>query len=454
MERDIYGWLNNWKKEKTRKPLLIRGARQVGKTWIVNQFGRTEFEKYVEINFEYTPAMKSCFSTLDPLEILQQIELSTNVDIIPEKTLLFLDEIQDCPEALKALRYFYEKLPNLHVIAAGSLLEFIMDAEGISFPVGRIQNIHLFPLSFGEFLDACSEHKLRNWLHDLSITDNIPESIHEKCSSLLRNYLYLGGMPEAIAQWLDQKILSKTDEIHLQLLQNYKHDFGKYGRRVNYKLLEKVFTKAPSTVGGKFKYAHIDRGVNARDIRSSLELLINAHLFHKVCSSSGSGLPLAAHTNDKFFKIIFLDVGLLQSAMGISRETYLSKNLLAVYKGLVGEQFIGQQLISLGKYFEEPGLYYWQRESKGSSAEVDYIWQKGEQILPIEVKSGKTGTLKSLRIFLSQKKTPFGIRFSMHPLSFNDSVLSIPLYAIEAMPGLIEHAFLANKPIIISDRIV
>ncbi len=232
MERDIYGWLNNWKKEKTRKPLLIRGARQVGKTWIVNQFGRTEFEKYVEINFEYTPAMKSCFSTLDPLEILQQIELSTNVDIIPEKTLLFLDEIQDCPEALKALRYFYEKLPNLHVIAAGSLLEFIMDAEGISFPVGRIQNIHLFPLSFGEFLDACSEHKLRNWLHDLSITDNIPESIHEKCSSLLRNYLYLGGMPEAIAQWLDQKILSKTDEIHLQLLQNYKHDFGKYGRRV------------------------------------------------------------------------------------------------------------------------------------------------------------------------------------------------------------------------------
>ncbi len=438
MERDVYGWLKNWKNEKKRKPLTIRGARQVGKTWLVNYFGRSDFDRLIDINFELQPQMKSCFASLDPMEIIQRIELSLNVDIVPGKTLLFLDEIQEYPEAIKALRYFYEKLPALHVIAAGSLLEFIMDAEAISFPVGRVQNIHLFPLSFGEFLSACGEYKLRHWLRDLSITEQIPESVHAKCVSLLRDYLYLGGMPETIASWLDTKSFSKTDEIHQLLLQNYKHDFGKYGRHVNFRLLDKVFTKAPATVGNKFKYADIDKDVNARDVRKSLNLLIKAHILHKVTAASGSGLPLAAHCNEKFFKILFLDVGLLQSAMGIARDTYMSENLLAVYQGLVTEQFIGQQLFALGKYFVEPEIYYWQREVKGSAAEVDYLWQIGEYILPIEVKAGKTGTLKSLRVYLSEKNAPFGIRFSLHPLSYTDSVLSIPLYAIEALPGLIE----------------
>jgi len=438
MERDAYKWLENWKNDKHRKPIIIRGARQVGKTWLVNHFGRTNFDRLIDINFELQPQMMSCFATLDPLKILQRIELSLNVEIIPGKTLLFLDEIQEYPEAIQALRYFYEKLPGLHVVAAGSLLEFVMEAESVSLPVGRVQNIHLFPLSFGEFLSACGEYKLRQWLRELSITDQIPESIHSKCVSRLRDYLYLGGMPETIAVWLETKNLSKTDEIHQLLLQNYKHDFGKYGRHVNFRLLEKVFTKAPATVGNKFKYADIDRDVNARDIRKSLNLLIKAHILHKVTAASGSGLPLAAHCNEKFFKILFLDVGLLQSAMGIARETYLSDNLLAVYKGLVAEQFTGQQLFALGKCFVEPELYYWQREKKGSAAEVDYLWQKGGSILPIEVKAGKTGTLKSLRVYLSEKNAPFGIRFSLHPLSYSDSVLSIPLYAIEALPGLVE----------------
>ncbi|MCP4622620.1 MAG: ATP-binding protein [bacterium] len=438
MERDVYKWLKNWKNDKNRKPIIIRGARQVGKTWLVNHFGQANFDRLIDINFELQPQMKSCFATLDPMEILQRIELSLNVDIIPGKTLLFLDEIQEYPEAIKALRYFHEKLPALHVVAAGSLLEFVMEAESVSFPVGRVQNIHLFPLSFGEFLSACGEFKLRQWLRELSITDQIPESIHSKCVSRLRDYLYLGGMPETIAVWLETNNFSKTDEIHQLLLQNYKHDFGKYGRHVNFRLLEKVFTKAPATVGNKFKYAGIDRDVNARDIRKSLNLLIKAHILHKVTAASGSGLPLAAHCNEKFFKILFLDVGLLQSAMGIAREAYLSDNLLAVYKGLVTEQFTGQQLFALSKCFVEPELYYWQREKKGSAAEVDYLWQKGESILPIEVKAGKTGTLKSLRVYLSEKNAPFGIRFSLHPLSFTDSVLSIPLYAVEALPGLVE----------------
>ena len=437
MERDVYEWLTAWKIEKNRKPLIVRGARQVGKTWLINHFGGNEFDQVIEINFEFQPQMKSCFASLDPNEIIQRIEVSLNVDVAPGNTLLFLDEIQECPEAIKALRYFYEKLPALHVIGAGSLLEFVMEAEDISFPVGRIQNMYLLPLSFGEFLCACGEQKLRHWLQSLSISQEIPEAIHTKCVRLLREYFYLGGMTETIATFLAAGNLHKTDELHQMLLQIYKNDFGKYGRHVNFRLLEKVFTKSPATVGSKFKYADIDRDVNARDISKPLNLLVKAHILFKVTAASGAGLPLAAHCNEKYFKILFLDVGLLQGAMGIARETYVSENLLAVYKGLVAEQFVGQQLLALGKHFAEPELYYWQREKRGSAAEVDYLWQKGEAIFPVEVKAGKTGTLKSLRVYLAEKRSPFGIRFSLHPLSFADGVLTIPLYAIEAMPRLI-----------------
>ncbi|MCP4749877.1 MAG: ATP-binding protein [Proteobacteria bacterium] len=447
MERDINIWLKSWKTEKRRKPLIVRGARQVGKTWLVENFGKQEFERVVDINFEFQPHFKSCFSSLDPAEIVQRIELTANIDIDPQRSVLFLDEIQECPQALKALRYFFEKMPALPVIATGSLLEFVMEAERISIPVGRTQNIYLSPLSFGEFLAACGEDKIRTYLKNIDLNAQIPEAVHVKCISLLRNYLYLGGMPEAIAHWLDNGKLAKIDEIHQALLQNYKHDFGKYGKRVNFELLEKVFVQAPGMVGGKFKYANVDRLVNSRDIRKTLELLVKANIVHKIKSATGSGLPLGAHGSDKFFKILFLDVGLLQNSMGITNETYMSDDLLAVYKGIVAEQYVGQQLLALGKHTEEPNLYYWQREKRGSAAEVDYLWQRGEKILPIEVKAGKTGTLRSLRVFLNEKSPPLGIRFSLNPLSFIDSVLSIPLYAVEALPGLIDQAVSLGRPI-------
>ena len=249
-------------------------------------------------------------------------------------------------------------MPELHVIAAGSLLEFVMDAEQISIPVGRIQNIYLPPLSFGEFLTACGEQKIRTYLKNITISKQVPESVHIKCISLLRNYLYLGGMPESIALWLELKKFSKTDEMQQTLLQNYRHDFGKYGRRANIFLIEKIFNHAPGMVGSKFKYSHIDKQTNSRDIKKSLELLIKAHIIHKITATSGSGLPLLSHCNEKVFKILFLDVGLLQNSMGINKETYMSDNLLAVYKGSVAEQYIGQQLLALKKPFEEPSLFF------------------------------------------------------------------------------------------------
>ncbi len=438
MLRDLFNTLKVWKNDTNRKPLIIRGARQVGKSWLVEHFGRSEFERLLVINFELQPNYCSCFTSLDPQEIVANIELNANVVITQGSTLLFLDEIQACPQAIRSLRYFYEKMPALHVIAAGSLIEFSLKAEDISLPVGRVSNYYLYPLTFGEFLSACGEDKLRIHLQNLSVSTPDSGAVHEKCCNLLRTYFYLGGMPEAVASWLIDRSFHKNDEILQNLLQNYRHDFGKYGKRINVPLLEKVYTRAPAQVGARFKYITIDEHAAARDIRSALDLLTKARIIHKIHAVLGCSLPLGANMKERVYKILFLDVGLLQNAMGIGKETRLSDNLLSVYKGAVAEQFVGQQLMALHEPYREPQLFFWQRDARGSEAEVDYLWQRGERILLVEVKAGTTGSLRSMRLFIKEYGVPLGIRFSMQPLSFIDSVLSIPLYAVEALPNLID----------------
>ena len=438
MKRKLYTSLVRWKDGPGRKPSIVRGARQVGKTWLVREFGKHNFESFFEINFELKPDFKSCFNDIDPNAIIQKIELTANVALTPGKTLLFLDEIQECPAAIKSLRYFYENYPTLHICAAGSLLEFLGESDTISIPVGRVQNFYLFPLSFAEFLYACNEIKLHDFLVKLTVNETIPEPVHLKCINLLKLYLYTGGMPEAVSNWLQTKKLQKIDEIYQALIQNYRQDFGKYGKKINAEILETVFNKAPGVIGTKLKYTNISRDFQSLEIKKALSLLFKANILYKINTTSGSGLPMLAHTRENKFKLLMLDVGLLQNLMGISKETYLSDNLLGVYKGMIAEQFVGQQLLALQKSFHEPSLFYWQREAKGSEAEVDYLYQYGEKILPLEVKAGSTGSLKSLRIFLAEKKVPFGIRFSMNPLSFSDSVLSVPLYAVDSLPGLVE----------------
>jgi len=437
MERNLFKTIQSWKNSPNRKPLIIRGARQVGKSWLVEYFGKSEFEQLLTINFELQPKYCSCFASLDPKEIITGIELNANATITQGSTLLFLDEIQACPGALRSLRYFYENMPGLHVIAAGSLIEFSLNAEDYSHPVGRVASYNLNPLTFGEFLTACGENKLRTYLQNLSPSSSV-EAVHEKCSNLLRIYFYLGGMPEAVALWIKSGSFNKTDEILQNLLQNYRHDFGKYGRKINIPLLEKVYARAPAQVGVRFKYVNVDEHTASREIRSAVDLLSKARILHRIHAVPGCGLPLGANMKDRIFKLLFLDIGLLQNSMGIGKETRLSDNLMSVYKGAIAEQFIGQELMALQEPFREPQLFFWQRDIRGSEAEVDYLWQQGEQILPVEVKAGTTGTLKSLRIFLKEYGCPVGVRFSMHPLSFTDSVLSIPLYAVEGLPGLLE----------------
>ena len=440
MNRDLLISLNGWKTDPRRKPLILRGARQVGKTWLIEHFGRTGYKQFFSINFELQPHFKSCFELPDPLEIIKRIELTANISLAEEDTLLFLDEIQQCPEALTALRYFYEKMQGLSVIAAGSLLEFINRSEDLSVPVGRVLNYYLSPLSFGEFLSACGEDRLRDYLRQVSITSVIPESIATKSASLLRTYLYTGGMPATVADWLGRQSFSGIDALHRSLLQNYRQDFGKYGKKINSEMLETVFVKAPGLVGSTFTYSSIDKLSHSREVRRALELLEKARLIVRIRPVSGTGLPLAAHAGETKSKLLFLDAGLMQNAMGISEETYLAQDLLGVYRGAVTEQFVGQQLCALQKPFEDPELFYWKRKVPGSDAEVDYLYQHGETIIPVEVKSGTTGSLKSLRLFMAENRSPLGVRFAMHPLSFHEGILSIPLYAVEAMPGLINQA--------------
>lgn len=440
MKRDLYDALKAWKIDPKRKPLIIRGARQVGKTWLVEYFGKMEFKTFFVINFELQPNFKTCFETLDPDEILTRIELTANIRLSGEETLLFLDEVQECPAAIKALRYFFEMKPGLCVIAAGSLLEFMQQSDDISVPVGRILNYHLAPLSFGEFLSASGEDRLRDYLRNISIGDTIAESIEVKCMKLLRTYLYTGGMPAAVSDWIDRKSFAVTEVLHRSLLQNYRQDFGKYGRRTNSEILEKTFMKIPGLVGAQITYTAIDRDSNAREVKRAISLLEKARILVRIRATSGVGLPLHTNANGKKVKILFLDVGLLQNAMGLSGETFLAPDLLAVYRGAVMEQFIGQQLLSMRKPFEDPELFYWSRNTYGSEAEVDYLYQHGGQIIPIEVKSGATGTLRSLRLFLKENGASLGVRFSMHSLSFHENVLSIPLFAVEAMPRLVSQA--------------
>ncbi len=444
MKRDLLKTLQAWKNAPQRKPLVIRGARQVGKTWLVRNFGKSDYSRFVEINFDLQPSLKSCFDDVRPAEICKCLELSANVEINPSTTLLFLDEIQECPNALKALRYFYELMPELSIIAAGSLLEFINESETLSMPVGRIANYYLHPLSFGEFLTACNEERLRTFLGNLSLSTIIPEAITTKAMSLLRTYLYTGGMPAAINSWLLQSDLAEVDSIHRSLFQNYRHDFGKYGKRANYEMLEKSLLKIPGLVGTSFSYSAIDSLSHSRVVRQAVELLEKAGICLRVFSSSGAGLPFHTYINEGKFKILFLDVGLLQNTMGISRETYLATDLFSVYKGSVTEQFIGQQLLAKKLPYEDPELFYWRRNKPGSDAEVDYLIQRGGTIFPIEVKSGTTGTLKSLQLFIKEHNSKLGIRLSLHPLSLHNAILSIPLFAIESLDTLIEQALLSR----------
>jgi len=392
MKRIAEGKILKWAASNRRKPLIIRGARQVGKTWLVENCLAKRFEKLVKVDLERQPHFHEAFSgELSPKRMLNTIEARTE-RIIPGKTLLFIDEIQSCPRAITALRYFYEDLPELHVVAAGSMLEFAFGQ--ISVPVGRVQYLHLQPMTFYEFLLALGKDIMAEALfkHPGEQTELIVKAIHEQ----LRYYFFVGGMPEAVAAYRDTNALLEAYEVHSEIVSSYREDFAKYRPAVDYTCLDSIFQTVAQTVGQQIVYTRLYEHTTGKTNHKAFDLLCRAKLANRINSVNPSGFPFGAG-GGKRFKASMLDIGLMQHVCGMDPSIAVEKgNLLAIYHGQLAEQFVAQELLA----WHEETLYYWSRTARSANAEVDYLTVRDGKIYPIEVKFGPAGRLKSLHICL------------------------------------------------------
>ena len=428
MFRHLATHLQSWLHRKNRKPLLLHGARQVGKTWLVRELARTENLPLAEINFELRPDAKAAFANPDPAAILHQLALIGFP--LPPGALLFLDEIQDCPSALTALRYFHELTPHIPVLATGSLLEFAMDAADFSMPVGRIESLWLHPMDFTEFLHAKGYPDLAHAIARLPPGTQLPPAAHTTALRLLRDYFFTGGMPEALRESLENSDPAPCRRAQLSILQTYRRDFAQYAPRIPADLAENLFLRAPGLVGDRLKFSKIDPDRRAATVRQALTALEKAGVLHQITHSSGQGLPLESQTNPRLVKLAFLDIGLLHAALRIDSELVAQPDLLAIHRGAAAEQFAAQELLAAQPPDREPALHFWVREALNSQAEVDFLLPVDSRVIPVEVKSGTTGTLKSLHLFLeSHPSTPYGIRLHTGPGHTEPRLRHIPLYA-------------------------
>lgn len=387
----------SWKDSARRKPLIIRGARQVGKTWLVENVLAKQFENFVEIDLEKRRDLHTYFAgNLEPRSILNYLELTFG-RIIAGKTLLFFDEIQACPRAIMALRYFYEEMPELHIVAAGSLLEFAFDE--ISIPVGRVQYLHMHPMTFYEYLLAMGKDVMAEY--SIAPPDTVEKSVQKLILAELRSYFFIGGMPECIKTYQNCGSMVETFQVQSEILDSYRDDFSKYMTRIDPTYLDVVFLNVAKSIGEQLKYTRLNDTSSGQTNRKAFDLLVKARVIHKVASCDPSGLPLGATANPKKFKASILDIGLLQRLCQVPVELELQQeNLLAMYRGKLAEQFVAQELLA----WHGSELFYWARDARGSSAEVDFLAVKKGKIYPVEVKSGAGGSLRSLHLML--KKYP------------------------------------------------
>ena len=395
MKRSITKRLLSWKNQENRKPLIIRGARQVGKSYSVIDFGKNHFEGTVHIiDLEQHPDWHHIFKTnLDALRIVSELEILLNTRISAGKDLLFFDEIQAFPRAVTALRYFYEQIPDLHVIAAGSLLEFTM--KNISFPVGRVQILNMFPMSFPEYLYALDKSKAAELISEAPKKQ--PEAIHAMLLNELHRYLFIGGMPECVQTFINTGKLHDVFDVQGSIVNTYRQDFSKYAPYSDKRCLNAVLTSIATNAGQQIKYSRLAEGFSNPTIKKAFDLLCLAQVIHKIRSASPAGLPLEATASERKFKAIMVDIGLMRYISGMPANLEYSKShLLSIFQGALAEQFVGQEFAAAG----QTDLYYWSREAKSSTAEVDYLLTKDNRIIPVEVKSGPSGRLKSLHRLL------------------------------------------------------
>jgi predicted AAA+ superfamily ATPase len=433
MKRLIYFDLVRWRDSTQRKPLLLRGARQVGKTHVVRQLGQT-FKYFVEINFEKTPELKKIFEfDLDPVRIIREIAIALNAIITPLETLLFIDEMQEMPRSVIALRYFYEEMPDLHVIGAGSLIDFAIEQVGV--PVGRISFLYMYPMSFIEYLCANNNKLLAQEIIRHKPHEELVNPIHIKALRLLGEYIAIGGMPKVVHEWILNHRFQSCREILRDIKSAYEQDFSKYAKKNQIKYVELLFKNIPRLICQPFKYTHIESDYKKRELEPALWLLEKAGIIHQVLWTSANGIPLGAEVNLHKFKLLMLDVGLNQILLGLHlKEWFIDPIPAFINKGSLVENLMGQELLAYSNPTDKQHLYYWSKEAKGSNAEIDYIISEERHIIPVEVKSGHGATLQSMRVFLkSHSHSDYGIRFSTHNYSIHDNIHSYPLYAVSGM---------------------
>jgi len=452
MKREITQDLKEWKNRKDRNPLIIRGARQVGKTYVIEDFAKTEFQNCLKINLEEKPELKKIFFDNDVKRIVTELTILLNEDISYGNTLLFIDEIQTSPEAIQSLRYFKENIPELHVICAGSLLDHTLNEMKSPMPVGRVEFLHMYPMNFKEFLTAINQEKLLSYIEEFDFTSPFSEAIHNKISQYLRFYFFIGGMPAVVKIYAENDKLSEIQRIHNNILTSIQYDFAKYGTRKQQEYLQIVLKYCGRYPGRKIKYSNIDREIRSTYLKESIKKLELSRIIHTVKHSNATHVPLTGYVKEDVYKTMFMDIGFVNHINQIDLTGL--EDLITANEGMLAEQFVAQELLTIHHAYLSPDLFYWSREEKSSNAEVDFIIQHKNKIYPIEVKAGKTGTLKSIQVYLYEKQLKNGIRFNMdlpNIGSFETKVnvpnkntelswflLSLPLYMVSELRRIID----------------
>lgn len=430
MKRNALSSLVKWKSNEDRKPMVLKGARQVGKTWLMKEFGEKYYESYVYFNFDEELELKSIFeNNKNPKRLVELLSLIANKPIIPEKTLIIFDEIQECPEALNSLKYFYEQANNYHVIAAGSLLGTLL-AQPKSYPVGKVNLLNVYPLTFDEFLNATDE-ALYNYYCSIQKEQQIEEIFHNRLIDVYNNYLIVGGMPECVSSWIKYKDPQKISIIQRELIEVYENDFSKHNGEVNSGRILMVFRSIVSQLAKpneKFVYGVVRSGGRARDYEEAIEWLVSAGMLNRVYNVSKPEYPLAAYDKQEYFKLFLFDTGLLKQMAGLDNSSILLKNDYQ-FKGPLTENFILQQLQN---QYEVAPRYYAHRED-----EIDFLVQYGTEIIPIEAKGGEDKSATSFKNYIKKHKPKYAFRFSKRGYLKNGEITNMPPYLVSRMHELL-----------------
>lgn len=433
MERIAMKELVSWKNKPGRKPLIIRGARQVGKTWLMKEFGKNEYSQTVYVNFESSKLLKTLFvDNFDINRIITALQIETGIQVNPENTLIILDEIQEAEGAITSLKYFCENAPQYHIIAAGSLLGVAMHKH-TSFPVGKVEFLDLYPLNYTEFLLALDQQPLLDLLKSKDWT--LIKSFKEKYIQILRQYYYIGGMPEVVLSYRTQNDFKEVRVIQKRILTAYEHDFSKHAPSDIVPRIRMLWNSIPSQLAKenkKFIYGAVKPGSRAKDYELALSWLIDCGLVHKVCRVSKPGIPLKAYEDYNAFKLFIADVGLMGAMGDIDVRTLLEGNMIfEEFKGALTEQYVLQQLTSISDLV----IYYWSAER--SIAEIDFLIQYSGEVIPIEVKAEENLQAKSLKAFCQKYSPQTAIRTSMSDFRKEDWLTNLPLYAIDKLTELL-----------------